>query len=96
MKMKLDKVRAMEAKAIVARAFRNGPIEDLHAGKVCPVCSVDPDYSRISDAEMKLLMKNAVTQVYKLLWMRDHDVDAYAEALAHGHRFSRHWDDPDV
>lgn len=96
MKMKLDKARAVEAKAIVARAFRNGPIEDLHAGRICPVCSVDPSYSRISDPEMKVLMKAAVTQVYKLLWLRDHDVDGYAEALAHGYRYSRHWDDPDV
>jgi hypothetical protein len=96
MKMKLDKARAVEAKAIVVRAFRNGPIEDLHAGKGCPICSVDPSYSRISDEEMKVLMKAAVTQVYKLLWLRDHDVDGYAEALAHGHRFSQNWDDPDV
>ena len=33
MKMKLDHDLAMEAKAIVALAFRNGPIENLHAGK---------------------------------------------------------------
>ena len=95
MKIKLDAARAAEAKAIVAQAFRNGPNEDLHAGKVCPTCSANPDYSRISDAEMKVLMKAAVTQVYKMLWMRDHDVDAYAKALAHAHRYSRHWDDPE-
>jgi hypothetical protein len=29
---------AREAKAIVALAFRNGPIEDVHAGKICPTC----------------------------------------------------------
>ncbi|MBN9617185.1 MAG: hypothetical protein BGO25_03030 [Acidobacteriales bacterium 59-55] len=96
MKIRLDKARAIEAKAIVARAFRNGPIEDLHAGKVCPVCSADPNYSRISDAEMKALMKAAVNQIYKLLWLRDHDIDGYAEAVGHGHRYSRHWDDPDI
>ena len=33
---KRDLVR--EAKAIVAPAFRNGPIEDLHAGKPCTAC----------------------------------------------------------
>ncbi len=96
MKTPLDKARAIEAKAIVAQAFRNGPIEDLHAGKTCPVCSTDPTYSRISDAEMKVLMKNAVTQVYKLLWLRDHDLDAYARTLDHAHRYSHHWDDPDL
>ena len=31
MKMKLDPDLAAEAKALVALAFRNGPIEDLHA-----------------------------------------------------------------
>jgi hypothetical protein len=29
---------AREAKALVALAFRNGPIEDIHAGKLCPTC----------------------------------------------------------
>ncbi len=76
MKIPLDKDRAAEAKAIVVQAFRNGPIEDLHTGKVCPVCSEDPSLSRISDAEMKAIMKAAVTQVYKLLWLRDHDIEA--------------------
>jgi hypothetical protein len=55
---------AEEAKAVVA--FRNGPIEDVHAGKPCPTCHSDPAYSRISDAEMKLIMKNAVDCIYSL------------------------------
>ena len=57
MKMNLDHDLAMEAKAIVALAFRNGPIEDLHAGKPCAVCSGKPEVSHISDHEMKVLMK---------------------------------------
>ena len=40
-----------EAKAILVLAFRNGPIEDLHAGKRCPECDGQAGYSRISDAE---------------------------------------------
>ena len=39
-----------EAKAIVALAFRNGPIEDLHAGRPCTACEGKAGYSRISDA----------------------------------------------
>jgi hypothetical protein len=27
--------------AIVAWAFRNGPIEDIHAGRLCPTCTGD-------------------------------------------------------
>lgn len=55
-----------EAKAIVVLAFRNGPIEDLHTGKTCPSCGGQTGYSRISDDEMKLIMKNAVNHVYRL------------------------------
>jgi hypothetical protein len=55
-----------EANALVAWAFRNGPLEDLHAGKYSPLLE-DPDLSRISDAEMKTLMLNACCQLAKLL-----------------------------
>jgi len=51
MKMKLDPDLAMEAKALVVLAFRNGPIEGLHAGKPCSVCSGRPEVSHISDDE---------------------------------------------
>jgi hypothetical protein len=44
---------AREAKAIVAVAFRNGPIEDIHAGGPCPTCTGQAGYSRITDAESK-------------------------------------------
>ena len=60
MKMKLDPDLAMEAKALVVLAFRNGPIEDLHTGKPCAVCSGRPEVSHISDDEMKVVMKSAV------------------------------------
>ena len=59
-----------EAKAIVALAFRNGPIEDLHAGKPCTACEGKAGYSRISDAEMKVIMKNAVNRIYSLLLLK--------------------------
>ncbi len=67
---------AREAKAIVALAFRNGPIEDVHAGRTCPTCMGHPGYSRISDAEIKAIMKNAVNRVYALLRLKDSDPDA--------------------
>jgi hypothetical protein len=47
MKMTLDPDLAAEVKALVALAFRNGPIEDLHAGRPCAVCS-DSTRSRTS------------------------------------------------
>jgi len=39
MKMTLELELAREVKALVALAFRNGPIEELHAGSPCPACS---------------------------------------------------------
>jgi hypothetical protein len=44
-----------EAKAIVALSFRNGPIEDVHAGGPCPVCHGKTEYSHITQDEMKLI-----------------------------------------
>ena len=32
-------------KAIVTLAFGNGPIEDIHAGRSCPLCSGKSEYS---------------------------------------------------
>lgn len=90
----LDAELAKEAKAMVALAFRNGPIEDVHAGKVCPVCNGLPEYSRITDDEMKAMMKSAVNAVYKLLWNREHDAEAYRKSIEYGVRFTSRWDDP--
>ena len=84
-----------EAKAIVALAFRNGPIEDLHAGKPCPACEGKAGYSRISDAEMKVIMKNAVNHVYKLLMLKIEDSDLYAREIALGERYTAKWDEPE-
>jgi hypothetical protein len=96
MKMTLDPDLAVEAKALVALAFRNGPIEDLHAGKPCKVCSGNREVSHISDEEIKAIMKSAVDTLYRLLWQRDCDHDAYNEKLALGRRFTLHWDDPEL
>jgi hypothetical protein len=65
----------------VALAFRNGPIEDLRAGKPCVACSGNPAISQVSDEEMKTIMKAAVNKVYSLLWQRENDSDAYIRSL---------------
>jgi hypothetical protein len=64
----LDLDLAVETKALVALAFRNGPIEDLHAGRPCTVCSGKPEISHISDEEMRAIMKSAVNTLYRLLF----------------------------
>lgn len=66
----LDPKLAAEAKSMVALAFRNGRIEDVHAEKECPTCTGKSEYSHITQAEMKNIMKGAVDTVYKLLWLK--------------------------
>jgi len=95
MTMKFDPSLAAEAKALVALAFRNGPIEDLHAGRPCAACNGNSEISHISDEEMMKIMKAAVNKVYSLLWQRENDSEAYLKSLVLGRRYSRQWDDPD-
>ena len=89
-----NRMLAREAKAIVALAFRNGPIEDVHAGKPCSGCSGKPGVSRISDDEMSLIMKNAVNKVYALLRLKSDNPDAYTCEIAYGARCAAGWDEP--
>ena len=94
-KSSIDPVLDLESKMIVSLAFRNGPIEDLHAGRACPTCSVDSGYSRISDEEMKGIMKAALNTVYSLLWKKENDSEAFAKSLVLGARYTQRWDDPE-
>jgi peptide methionine sulfoxide reductase MsrA len=92
----IDVRLALEAKGIVAVSFRNGPIEDVHAGAVCPTCSGKADYSHITQDEMKQIMKVAVNQVYKLLWLKEHDPTEYDRQITLGSLYTKHWDDPEI
>jgi hypothetical protein len=92
--MTFDSELAAEAKSIVVLAFRNGPIEDVHAGRECPVCAGKSEYSHITQAEMKNIMRRAVDTVYKLLWLRQNDPEKYAETIEFGNRYTKFWDEP--
>jgi hypothetical protein len=72
-KTAFDPELAAEAKSIVALAFRNGPIEDVHAGKECPLCAGKSEYSHITQDEMRNIMKRAVDTVFNLLWLKQND-----------------------
>lgn len=74
---------ADEAKAIVALAFRNGPIESCHAG------------DGISDEDMRAIMKHAVDWVYLLLKLRDSGEPFFDAVVQLGMLFTTAWDDPD-
>ena len=81
-----------EANSIVAMAFRNGPIEDLHAGKSSELLS-NPELSRITDDEMKTLMINACEHVVKLLELKETDPEEYhKKMMAYGRMYCRRWE----
>jgi hypothetical protein len=80
----LDPELAAEAKSLVALAFRNGPIEEVHAGIGCPTCAGKSEYSHITQAEMKNIMKQAVDTVYKLLWLKRNDPEQYETMIELG------------
>jgi len=81
--MTLDPELAAEAKSIVALAFRNGPIEDLHAGKICEACNGRNDISHISDDEIRDSLEGAQL---KLQRERGTDLTVFSpRASAMGH-----------
>jgi hypothetical protein len=84
-----------EAIGIVLHSFRNGPFEDIHAGRLCPECSSRPGYSRITDDEMKLLMKTAVNRVFTLLKLREEDPGEYERLLQFASLQTKRWDSPE-
>lgn len=79
-----------EANALTAYAFRNGTLEDLHAGKTSSLLD-DSTLSRITDEEMKTLMIEASKKIAAILALREADpekymqfVQGYAIAYCHG------------
>ena len=87
---------AREAKAIVALAFRNGPIEGLHGGRPCPTCAGQDGFSRITEDEIETIIKNAVNHVYKLLVLRDENPVEYERQIQFGERYTAKWDKPEM
>ena len=80
-----------QANVMTLLAFRNGPIEDLHAGKYSPLLE-DSSLSRITDEEMKTLMIAASTKLAELLDLRDNDPEDFARVLAANWRQVKHWE----
>jgi hypothetical protein len=81
-----------EANALTAYAFRNGFLEDLHAGKSSPLLE-DPSLSRITDDEMKRLMVDASEKLAEVLRLKQTDPASYAAWLRSYHwRYCRRWE----
>jgi hypothetical protein len=85
-----------EAKALVAFAFSKGPIGDIQAGKPCPTCNGNPEYSHITQAEMRLIMKTAVDRMYTLLLLKQADDEAYQSVITRGTQLTITWDKPSI
>jgi hypothetical protein len=81
-----------EANALVAWAFRNGPLEDLHAGKHSALLD-DATLCRITDNEMKTLMISACRQLATLLELKAKDADEYDRQIkSYNLRYCRGWE----
>jgi len=86
-----------EANAIVALAFRNGPIERLHAGEYSAELIENPNLSRITDDEMKEIMLNACEHVEKLLRLKREDDGAYyLKLIEYNRMFCQKWERGEV
>jgi hypothetical protein len=84
-----------EANAITAGAFRNGLLEDLHAGKHSALLD-DHSLSRITDDEMRRLMIQASTAVARLLARKAEDPDRYWQDIEFFSRYCQSWDQSEV
>ncbi len=80
-----------EANALAAYAFRNGFIEELHAGKDSPLLR-EPGYSRITDEEMRRLMIESSEKLARLLQMQRSEPEKYDAFVRNYHRvYCRRW-----
>jgi hypothetical protein len=80
-----------EANAITAYAFRNGALEELHAGKNSPLLD-DPSLSRITDEEIKRLMIEASERLEALLRLRETSPEEYKQTITDcALRYCRKW-----
>jgi hypothetical protein len=105
-----EKICAELAKTLTAMCVRNAEIENIHAGKpivsktgdYSDVKIIDaegneftwPEVSRISDDEMKVLMKGIVNRLYT--FMMQGDDPRFDKNMNYHKRFTRMWDDPEI
>jgi hypothetical protein len=94
--MLYDPELATEAKAIVALAFRNGLLEDLHTGRRCSRCQSASEYSPITDDEMKALMTATVNRTYTLFWLKKTKPEVFTAFIELGSIYASDWNEPDL
>jgi hypothetical protein len=81
-----------EANALTCSAFRNGYLEELHAGKHTELLE-KPGLSRITDAEMKKLMIGASAKLAELLALKESSPDEYWRRIKYfNDRYCGRWE----
>jgi hypothetical protein len=81
-----------EANALTCSAFRNGYIEELHAGKYSELLE-NPALSRITDTEMKKIMIEASARLAELLAMKETDPAKYWDFVkSFNERYCGRWE----
>ena len=80
-----------KANALTVLAFRNGFLEELHAGRHDPALN-DPTISRVTDNEMKHLMIEASQRLAKLLHLKETAPEEYTNKLKFAWRYCSSWD----
>ena len=80
-----------EANAIVCWVFRNGFLEELHAGKHSDLLE-HPELSRITDKEMKRLMIECCENMAEVLRLREKDSESYDKQLVFFHNYTKKWE----
>lgn len=80
-----------EANALTAFAFRNGFIEELHAGRASPLLQ-EPGYSRITDDEMRRLMIEASEKLARKLQIKRSNPKEYGSWIrSYNAMYCRKW-----
>jgi len=80
-----------EANALTACAFRNGFLEELHAGKSSELLT-QPGLSRITDEEMRKLMIQASAKLEELLRLKSERPAKYEEWVRdYNRKYCRSW-----
>jgi hypothetical protein len=65
-------------------------------GGIVPHARVVLAFREFTNAEIKLIMKNAVDDVYALLSLRDQGPEKYEAQMRLGERYTATWDDPEL
>lgn len=76
-----DKELVAEAEGIVTVVLLNGPLKGLTRGVPCPSCSEEEGFARLTDVELRAIAREAVSKLFRLLWLRDNESESYQREL---------------